>query len=212
MNERSRLAGNVLALLAFGVAMLFSFHLLTPGASLASQWSTYINPFHNLVFYLTGVVIYYNAKDLHVRAGVALAALLLAAGVFVLFPVAGNQIHLIAGPVRLVFMAATIVVVVAVYKFEAVQSVPRFVRTILQRLGDATYGVYLLYPVVDLYATRALSGLGWSHPWTLAIVAPTLTLALASLSYEYFEKPIIRFGRSLTAIAPTVSRERAADS
>lgn len=210
VNARSRLVGNVLAVVALGVAMVFSFRLLTPGASLAAQWGVYINPFHNLFFYLIGVVIYYNTKDLRFSTGAVLAAALVALGVFVFYPVAGNQIHIVVGPVRLVFMAATIAVVVAAYKFEDVQRVPRFARAVLRRVGDATYGVYLLYPVVDLYLSRALAGLGLRFPLGAALAAPALTVALAILSYEYFEKPIIRLGRALTAMPSSRAESRPA--
>ena len=211
VNERSRLVGNLLALVAFGVAMVFSFHLLTPGTSLAAQWGVYINPFHNLVFYLLGIFIYYNTKDMRLGAALTVGFLLAAFGVFAFYPVTGNQIRIIAGPARLVFMAATLALVIAAYKFDAPERVPRVIRAVLRRLGDATYGVYLLYPVVDVYAGRALARLGIAEPMGVAIAAPTLTVGLAIVSYEYFEKPIIRLGRSLTQtwrkvpMAPTVN-------
>jgi peptidoglycan/LPS O-acetylase OafA/YrhL len=72
----------------------------------------------------------------------------------------------------------------------------------LCRLGTLAYGIYLFHTAVQYL----LFGLVWGHGPTIrsvpeflvTLAAVTLTLALATLSWRYFEQPLIRMGRQAT--------------
>lgn len=72
--------------------------------------------------------------------------------------------------------------------------------------GDATYGVYLLHPVIFfglVFAVLPRLGIanpaGWPLPERIALLALVLTaaFALALLSEKYFEKPLRAWGKRL---------------
>ena len=72
--------------------------------------------------------------------------------------------------------------------------------------GDATYGVYLLHPVIFfglVFAVLPRLGIanpvGWTLPQRIALLALVLTaaFALALLSEKYFEKPLRARGKRL---------------
>ena len=72
--------------------------------------------------------------------------------------------------------------------------------------GDATYGVYLLHPVIFFGLVFAVlprlgiaSPTGWPLPQRIALLALVLTaaFALALLSEKYFEKPLRAWGKRL---------------
>jgi peptidoglycan/LPS O-acetylase OafA/YrhL len=64
----------------------------------------------------------------------------------------------------------------------------------LRRLGMIAYGVYLLHQILFLAIKKVLP---WSPPVS-AIAALSATLAIALLSWRYFESPLIQRGHSLT--------------
>jgi peptidoglycan/LPS O-acetylase OafA/YrhL len=72
----------------------------------------------------------------------------------------------------------------------------------LCRLGTLAYGIYLFHTAVQYL----LFGLVWGHGPTIrsvpeflaTLAAVTLTLVLATLSWRYFEQPLIRMGRQAT--------------
>ena len=64
----------------------------------------------------------------------------------------------------------------------------------LMGLGSIAYGVYLIHLLVFGLIFAALK----NHPnsgATTAIIALVLTIAIAKVSWEWFEKPFVRFGR-----------------
>jgi peptidoglycan/LPS O-acetylase OafA/YrhL len=196
--NRNRLLGNLLTLGTVAVGLVFSHVLLSPQSSLAEQWRLYINPFNNFFLYCAGIAMFYNID--HVRLRPALCAVLFAAGaaVFVAYPVDGDQIRIVTGWGRIVFCAASLAVVLAFYK-TSVRSIP-FVTVPLMQLGLATYGVYLLHPVLWQAVKMLWQALG-VHPAGMVTFAVTVlaTIAAALCSYRYLELPFIALGKRLTS-------------
>ncbi len=208
--NRSRLAGNLFTLLTVGVGLLFSHHLLSTGATLATQWETYINPFNNLFLYCCGVALYYNASGLRATRWQCLAALGLAAATFVFYPVQGDQIHIVTGPARIAFCVASVTAVLAFYKYPA--AVHPWLVAPLTQLGLMTYGVYLLHPVVwqTLSPLYARLGAGFMPVGAISLTV-VLTLAFAWGAYHFFEVPMMRLGKKLTPLRSPRGEARAAD-
>ena len=82
--------------------------------------------------------------------------------------------------------------------------------SVARTLGDATYGVYLLHPVVFFGLTFAVlprlgigSPGGWTIPGRLLLAAMVLltAFALALISEKYFEKPLRALGKRRLRVA-----------
>lgn len=64
---------------------------------------------------------------------------------------------------------------------------------LLAHLGDASYALYLIHPVVMGGVAAAWFGLRlnhWLHPWIAVAATVALSCLVASLIYRYFERPV----------------------
>jgi peptidoglycan/LPS O-acetylase OafA/YrhL len=198
--ENSIIKGNVLLLFSFFVTVIFSFFLLDPDISLSDQWLTYINPFNNLFLYVAGIAIYYNLSSVKISFSGVLLFFGIAVTVFMFYPAYGDKIAIVTGVNRLVFLFSSILLVVSFYKFTRYELVPRGVQYPLEKFGIATYGVYLLHPVVNMYAGYALSKAGLESSALLFAVVVLLTISAAIVSFNIFEKKLIKLGKRFTTI------------
>ncbi|ANH70661.1 hypothetical protein ABE85_17580 [Mitsuaria sp. 7] len=199
--RRSRAWGNGVVLACAGVALVFSQALLDPAVPLSRQWATYINPFNNLFLYAAGIALYFNAGQ---ARRLVTSALLLIAGVavFTVYPVSGDTVNIVTGLNRWVFSAASIGIVLAVYGTSL--RLPAWVGTPLVHLGLATYGVYLLHPVIwralHLLAPDLVAS--WAG-WGMLAAVSALTIVVSLLIYHRIEHPMVLLGKRLTPARPS---------
>lgn len=202
--NRSVVVGNVLTVTTAAVAAYFAYAALSPVASLASQWHVYVNPFNNLVLYTAGVAMFYNTRGLEMRAAVSLPLLCSAIAILALYPAQGDLIAVVTGTNRVVFCAASVLIVLSFYKLTL--RPPRWIAAPLAGLGAATYGVYLLHPIVYPGVVLVSRRLGLAAgPLLLIAATVVLTIAVAALLYRYFELPLIRLGKRFTSRRPAAS-------
>ena len=206
--KRSKHAGNLLTGGAAAIGLVFSHVLLSAQTPLANQWDTYVNPLNNLFLYCSGIALYYNVD--HLRPSKMLCATVLAIGmmIFLWYPVDGDQIRTVTGWNRIVFCGAAISVVFAFYKNTS--NPGRLFTSLLTQLGLATYGVYLLHPIVWNASSLVFRRL---HVPTAsaAVIGSTVlcTFALAWLCYRCYELPFIKWGKKLTSRLPSQLQESA---
>ena len=195
--NRNKHAGNLITGATIAIGLVFSHALLHAEISLADQWVTYVNPLNNLFLYCCGIALYYNATHIRLSKATCLAILAVGASVFVWYPVAGDQIHILTGWNRVVFCIASVCMVLAFYK--SAMPISRVLALPLTQLGLATYGVYLLHPVV-WNAVSLLFDRLHVKPTPIASIGSTIicTLVFAWLSYRYYELPLINWGKKLT--------------
>ena len=141
-----RSIGNLLAIAAAGIGLIFAFNLLDSSRSLSSQWVLYINPLNNLFLYSAGIAIFYNFKDVEAPRRWHFPILLLTVALFVAYPSTGDQINIVTGVNRVAMSLISLTIVIAFYKCPP--CLPPFIGNKLEQLGIATYGVYLLHPIV----------------------------------------------------------------
>jgi len=189
-------AGNLMVLLASGIGLVFAFSLLTASKSLAVQWATYVNPFNNLCLYCAGLAIYFNFRELHIPQTWRLPLLFSAVVLFFAYPASGDQINLVTGFNRVAMSLISIGVVLAFFK--CAPTLPKFIGDKFEQLGVATYGVYLLHPIVMEFTRSVFRWLGWQVKYLPTLTAVGLTIVFALLTYEYFEAPITNLGKRLT--------------
>lgn len=190
-----KIAGNIFLLFCFFIGLFFSFYFLEPQVSISNQlqWNNYINPFNNLFLYVSGIAIYYNFKDIDFNSKVINYTFLIACALFCLLPFKGDQIVIVTGIGRIIFVALSILIVFCVYKLKII--LPEFISKPLEVIGLATYGVYLIHPIVYFFIKDQLnikSG--------LLILVPLMTIVTAIFLYHYFELKFIIIGKKVTSI------------
>src|SRR5690606_5224060 len=104
--------------IAIAIGLYFGIDAITRAETLAEQWLTYINPLNNLMFYLAGVAIFYNARTLQWSNVAAYAAIAGGSAVLVFFPADGDLVNVVTGLERVVFFLATTCVVLGFFKLE----------------------------------------------------------------------------------------------
>lgn len=68
------------------------------------------------------------------------------------------------------------------------------------KLGDASYSIYLIHPLVFLVASAAVSRLPGAPLWfqePIRAVCLVVIVTISLLSWEYFERPVNRFGHAI---------------
>lgn len=194
--DRSARIGNLLAAATVAIGAYFAFVAISPEATLASQWSTYIHPLNNLFLYCTGVALFYNGHLLVLRTPATLVLMLLCVAVLALYPLQGDLVVTVTGVGRCVMVAASVGLVFAFYKLTARPA--RWISGPLTALGVATYGVYLLHPIVFQAVELILRRPGSPPPWTSMALTSIATICVSLLVYRFFEAPMIRLGKRLT--------------
>lgn len=188
--------GDAMVVMTAGVGLLFAFSILSADDNLGGQWDAYINPFNNLFLYCAGLAVYYNFKGVTVPLNwrpLILGSFLLA---FFIYPASGDQINLVTGFNRVFMSIVSVGVVFSFYKCAPV--LPKIIDRNLERLGVATYGVYLLHPIVMDCVRGVFRILDLHIRYIPTVLAIAVTIVLAFLSYKFFEAPFVNLGKRLT--------------
>jgi len=197
--EKSRTQGNIVLVTSFIVALTFAFFLLDSQKTLREEWITYINPFNNIFLYVAGISIYYNLKNIDIKTPILLMILIISMAIFLFYPVEGDKIAIVTGINRIIFLFASIILVVFFYKFSSYELVPKSIQYPLEQFGIATYGVYLLHPIVNTYAGYILKKVGIESSIIQFTVVIIITIVIAISSFNLFERKIMKFGKKITS-------------
>lgn len=194
--NKNKLLGNAIFIISLIIGLFFSFHFLDPDVKLANQWSVYVNPLNNLFLYVMGIAIYYNLTTLKFNQALNTVLLLSTSCIFCLLPIYGDQIVLVTGLGRLAFVFCSFMIVVCFYKLQI--NLPHTISTSLGQLGVATYGIYLIHPVVYQYYIFIARKAPINYPILLFIIVSLLTIIGSFYSYKIIELRWIKFGKRLT--------------
>lgn len=195
--------GNWLWLLTVVIGAYMSVVRLHTTIDLSTQWDVYINPFTNLFFFTSGLAIYYNLGGRKIHPILTLWLLYLSLSALILYPVSGDRIGLVTGLNRLLFSFGTIFVVWLFYSSRV--KVPKLIGIPLSVLGMATYGVYLIHPVVFQYGLPILEAQGLTRlGFTVTggenyrYLAMITTVLVALASYYTYEAFFTNLGKKVT--------------
>ncbi len=196
--SKNKIYGNLFVFLSFVMSVIFSFYLLKSSDTIASQWVTYVNPFNNLFLYASGIAIFYNLNTFKIGHVLNLCLFLIPVLFFLYYPVSGDQIHIVTGWNRLMFMFFSIIFVISFYKFDLYQYAPKVIAYPLELFGVATYGVYLLHPIIALYLKNGLKLIGIDNVYLVFTITCILTVIIALISYNVYETKLMAIGKRLT--------------
>ncbi len=181
--------GNITLIISLIISLYFSLFLLKPDVIMEKQWSIYINPFNNLYLYVTGIGIYYNLKDKLISNNIAKKILYGSIIIFILIPFVSQE-HLITGLERQVYSVLSIAIVISFYKL-AITNISNTGR-LFEKFGIATYGVYILHPIVKQYMDLLID-----NGFITKMLSIAITIPLSIYSYKYFESKITQIGKKI---------------
>ena len=191
---RSRLGWGVIFALASGLALWSLPWTLqrVPGSDLANRFHAYVQPGNQLLLLGLGALL----AELHARipwrlrfaATAAMAIPLLA---ILLWPIPRFYDHfdVLMGAVRYKYL----LVVAGLLLLAALQGgTPGWLGRLLGKVGDWSYGIYLLHP----FGHRLLLwlGLGSGSPWIPFVLSMALAVAFGALAHRFVEEPLGRLG------------------
>jgi len=204
-NRAVFIAASVLALLLY---LYFPFFVLDSSQTLSAQWAVYVRPLNQFFLFLGGMIICHILRDVPMRNVTAI--LLLAAGLlmFTILPAYGDTIHIVSGVNRVLFTLACFMICAGFYKITI--GLPGWMSRPFTLLGEASYSVYLIHPLVFTVSNGAVKfifkrlSLGPVPTICSLTVAIGATLVVSYFVYEYYEKYFMRIGRQIR------SKEKAA--
>jgi exopolysaccharide production protein ExoZ len=197
--HKSKLGLGIFSLAMLAVFIYFAYFLIDINSSLSDeqQRSYYCNPFNQVFLFLGGYLVGVLLEQTRVSLPIAVFLIIGGALLFVLWPETGDRVRLIGGHTRMVLTLCCFLVCVGFYKFSA--QLPAFVSWPLRTLGEISYSVYMLHPIIHRlilfpidYVRNHFFAVPESIRFLLAIV---LTLLTSYFVYQTFEKFFIRLGK-----------------
>ncbi|MBI4650900.1 acyltransferase [Candidatus Desantisbacteria bacterium] len=182
----------------FLIGLYFSFYVFTTKDTLGNQWADYINPFNQFFLFIGGILIGYIFKEKQNNNKIILIRSLLVISIlfFIFYHVFGDQIYIVTGWNRIVYVTLCFIISTCVYLDN--YNLNQLFNKFCVFLGEASYSIYLLHPIV--YYTVDLNKPKFFDFTKLHIfiISLPLTLILSFLVYNKIEKNFIRIGKKLT--------------
>lgn len=191
----SRAVFAAICLFILALAVYFAFYSINSGIPLAPQWRDYVNPLNQIFLFLGGVAIGYLSKYRTFPSLPIIGLLVTGALVFVFYPAEGNPVVLVTDERRFILAACCLAVCFAMYKLPL--TLPAVLHVPLQTLGEISYALYLLHPLVYNQLVVPMHLL----PWAAILVATLLTIIISLIVYQFYEKAFIRLGQKTSASA-----------
>jgi peptidoglycan/LPS O-acetylase OafA/YrhL len=196
--NKSKIGTLIFSSLVFCIYLFFAFYVLDNKQTLSQNWHEYVNPLNQLFLFASGMLVGYLYGKSDKNNVLYFLILIIGLLIFALFPVKGNSINIVTGLNRIVFTLASLFICIGFYKLE--WQMPQILHTPLKKLGDASYSVYLLHPL--LYAIVGFSndylklqGFGFSETIRLLLSFGS-TLGVSYLVYTYYETYFMKIGKN----------------
>jgi peptidoglycan/LPS O-acetylase OafA/YrhL len=194
---RCRIGFGFVTLLIIGIFTYFAFHIIQPSLPLSSQWHQYTNPLNQIVFFLGGIVLGHLFQPALVKTWHSLLLGLIGLCLFLCIPIEGNSIALVTGQHRFLFSLSCFFLC---FSFSGTKRAATIIDKPLALLGQASYSLYLLHPLVYAVVKAAFTiaaKRGLSLPVILPMhIAIPASLIISYISYAYFEQFFINLGRT----------------
>lgn len=197
MSKYYKIYFKILTVFILIISLCFTFIILDQNLTLVQQWRNYVNPLNQVFLFLGGFLIFSFFAQKENNNKLYFSLLSLVSVLFVVYPVDGDSINIVTGFNRIVFMLISFTICISFYKIDI--QVPNFIDKPLSLLGEASYSVYLLHPIVLGIVQIICKRLNISGFYIIAM-SIVLTLIISYFVYKYFEKYFIRRGNNLKLI------------
>ncbi|EAS9161122.1 acyltransferase [Salmonella enterica] len=140
---------------SFYIYLYFAFIEISPDNPLGSQWYTYINPFNQLFFFTSGMMIGWFANNVSYKltSRESSSMLVVCAALLLIFPFNGGDIGLVTQWNRVLFTVLCVGIVF--FAFHVITDVKSIICRVLKFLGDISYTIYILhgafYSLTNIY-------------------------------------------------------------
>ncbi len=191
--KRSKTLLLLCSLLTLAVYLWFACVHMDSTRTLGEYFVDYTNPLNQVFLFLSGFLIGHLAKGISISKIVGV--LLVAVGVtaFTFLPVSGDSIHLVTGLNRVLFTAICILVCFACYKTEF--GLPAPAHKVLHFLGEISYSLYLVHPIVWSILFPVLLKFPDVPPLIKIFIGFASSVLIAGLVYRIFERYFMRLGK-----------------
>jgi exopolysaccharide production protein ExoZ len=188
----------VLTFVLLGLYLYFAFVKLNPDLTLSEQWKNYVNPLNQVFLFLGGFLIGFFFHNTKIKNSIIFPLIIFSFVAFTFYPASGDTINIVTGTNRLVFTFCCFLICFCFYKLTF--KFPEFIHKPLTILGEASYSVYLLHPIVWTFtgvATGLFSKYIFYFPVSARLILSVLlTLIISFYVYQYFEKYFMKIGRT----------------
>jgi exopolysaccharide production protein ExoZ len=194
----SRPAMVILGIMVLALYVYFAFYRLSPDLTLSEQWRDYVNPLNQVFLFMSGFFMGHFFKSQKVNPLIVLTILLIGLAVFVFYPATGDRISLVTGIPRIIFTVVCLMICFSFFKLKI--PLPHYLHHPLTKLGESSYSVYLLHPIIwklfYYFSRGSREYLSIEIPqWILITVAGITSLYVSYLVYMKYEKYCQRLGR-----------------
>ncbi|MBL0317169.1 MAG: acyltransferase [Flavobacteriales bacterium] len=197
-----------------GFFVYYSFCAIDEGELLRGQWKNYVNPLNQVYLFLGGYIIGWATQKIKFQSWLSLGLIACGFLLFAFYPLfissqaneASNQnaivlasmlkentVHLIAGWNRIVFSICCLMVCLGFYKLTI--ELPKILHHPLSFLGEASYSVYLLHPIIYTWLFWFSANYYIMPKNVLLLFSVAATFVLSYFVYNYFEKVFMKLGR-----------------
>jgi exopolysaccharide production protein ExoZ len=189
LTKKNLVLESVLWVFAVVCISTFAFHEKNV---LAEFWASYIHPFNHLLFFFAGSAMgFYQLHTKSINWKIPILGVL-ALIVFCFLPVHGDRVGLVSSWPRLVLSASTILFALAWYRINIRFWQP--IETGLIKIGDWSYGIYMLHPLIWSIIIGGLKWMHWQWPPSLIIVfASAASLLASAMVFKRFEVPLMQW-------------------
>lgn len=184
--------------------LYFTYNVLDPSSTLGAQWSKYVSPFNQFAFFLIGMGlgVLKNPHSALVKYAPFLALMVMIA--LFIYPVQGEPIQLATGNNRIVLSVLTTLLCYLIYIADF-SFLPVSVQWGLSTLGEISYSVYLIHPLVFLLVKRVMGSTAVSQPYLAIGVTITASLIVSYFLYQHFEKYFMGLARHFKKPLPNAT-------
>lgn len=186
----------ILSTLILALGFYFSYVVFDPNQKLIAQWHHYTNPLNQVFLFLGGFILGYIFEKHRFKLMVNLLLLTVGVVIFIFWPAQGDQIDLVSGTNRIIFSLSCLLISLAFFKIEI--NIPTIIQKSLSMLGEASYSVYLLHPIVYLVFNFFNKRILHFSKINTIFIASVLTITCSYLTYIYFEKYFMKLAKSKT--------------
>lgn len=183
----------LVVILSFLIAIYFSFNILDGNRLIAYQWKLYIMPLNQVVLFVSGFLVGQLLVGKTMPQFVGPFLIVVSTTAFVLYPVNGDNIHIVSGVNRIIFILMS-VVLTAGFLITDIR-IGKVANFFLARLGEVSYSVYLIHPIVFNFIKKQLNV---TDRLSLLLFSFTGTLIISVLVYNFYEKKFIQVGQVIS--------------